>query len=57
MNVEILERVAYTLGTITISGKDNMDKLLGCINALESFIKVAKVQQFETLESKEESNG
>lgn len=54
MNVEILERVVYTLDTITVSGKDNMDKLLGCINALESFIKVAKVQQSEKTEREEE---
>lgn len=47
MDVEILERVVFTLGSISISGKDNMDKLLGCINALESYIKVAKVQQSE----------
>lgn len=54
MNVEILERVVYTLDTITISGKDNMDKLLGCINALESFIKIAKVQQSKNPGSEEE---
>lgn len=30
-----LEKVTHTLGLITISGKDNMDMLLGCILALE----------------------
>lgn len=57
MNTELLERVVFTLNTVTVSGKDNMDKLLGCINALESFIKVAKVQQSAKIESEEENNG
>ena len=53
MDTKLLERITYTLNTITISGKDNIDKMLGCINALESMIKMAKVQQSEKAESEE----
>ena len=34
--MELLEQVIYTLNHIQVSGKDNLDMLLGCINALES---------------------
>lgn len=37
--MEILQQVIYTLNTIPVSGKDNLDKLLGCINALESICR------------------
>ena len=57
MDTELLERITYTLNTITISGKDNIDKMLGCINALESMIKVAKVQQSEKSEEVTENGG
>lgn len=30
-----IARVIYTLGQVDVRGKDNMDKMLGCIQALE----------------------
>ena len=32
---KILDRLIYTLGTIEVKGKENMDALLGCILTLE----------------------
>lgn len=34
----ILPAVIKTLETISVSGKDNLGKLLGCISALESLL-------------------
>ena len=31
----IINRVIYTLGTVEVKGKENLDALLGCILALE----------------------
>lgn len=53
METELLERVILTLDSITLSGKNNLDKMLGCMNALESMIKVAKVQQSKKAEGEE----
>lgn len=36
---ELLRMVVRTLNTIPVSGAENMSKLLGCINALESIMK------------------
>lgn len=37
MDIEkIIERVLITLNAVEVRGKSNMDKLLGCINALET---------------------
>lgn len=33
--VKAINRVIYTLGTVEVKGKANMDALLGCILALE----------------------
>lgn len=34
--LKIINSVIYTLGKITVSGKENLDKLLACIRTLES---------------------
>ena len=37
-NQNIIPAVIKTLETISVSGKENMSKLLGCIQALESLL-------------------
>lgn len=34
-----LRGVLYTLGLIQVSGKDNLDRLLGCMQMLETILK------------------
>lgn len=48
--MEIIEYVINTLNTIRVSGKEDLQKVLGCILALESLIK-------EDTEEKEKENG
>ena len=48
-NQNIIPAVIKTLGTISVAGKDNLGKLLGCISALESLLTEA--------EDKEEQHG
>ena len=54
LNTELIKMVISTLDTIEVKGRDNMDKLLGCINALETVVQSAEIQH--KLE-KEEANG
>lgn len=42
MDLTILKLVRVTLDSIEVKGKDNLDKLLGCINAVDSLIQVAE---------------
>lgn len=44
-NLGVLRAVVRTLDSITVSGRDNMSRLLGCITAMEEYIE------------KEENNG
>ena len=34
-----LSNVLYTLGLIQVSGKDNLDRLLGCMQMLETVLE------------------
>lgn len=54
MNTELIKMVISTLDTIEVKGRDNLDKLLGCINALESVVQSSEIQQKL---DKEEANG
>ena len=47
MDTNLLRQIIQTLDRIEVKGKDNMDMLLGCINALESMLKVENIQQHE----------
>lgn len=47
--MEIIQFIINTLNTIKVSGKDDLQKLLGCILALESLIN--------DTEEKEKENG
>lgn len=49
--MEVIQFVINTLNTIKVSGKDDLQKLLGCILALES------LTQEETEEKETENNG
>ena len=42
MNQQMLNAVINTLNSIEVKGKDNLDKLLGCINALEQMMAQAE---------------
>ena len=50
--VSTLRAVASTLNLVEVKGKNNLDKLLGCINALETV-----VQAIESTPGEEEQNG
>lgn len=52
MNVTLLKMVISTLDGVEVKGKDNLDRLLGCINALESV-----VQAEEAAKKKPAANG
>lgn len=39
MDVDIIKAVLATLDTIPVKGKENLDAMLGCMNALTSIVK------------------
>jgi hypothetical protein len=43
-DVTIIKLVLNTLEGIEIKGKKNIDAMLGCINALESFVQKAETE-------------
>ena len=45
MNVTLLKMVISTLDSVEVKGKDNLDRLLGCINALESVVQAEEAAQ------------
>lgn len=45
MDVTIIKLVLNTLEDIEIKGKKNIDAMLGCMNALESFVKTAEAEE------------
>ena len=57
MNVEeLIRKVLATLDTVEVKGKDNMDKMLGCMQALEKIANAMKHnrESLNTLQKKEE---
>lgn len=58
MDSYLIRVVISTLNDIEVRGRDNLDKLLGCINALDS---IAKTMDAETAaadtEHKEDTDG
>lgn len=44
VDVTIIKLVLNTLEDIEIKGKKNIDAMLGCMNALESFVQSAEAQ-------------
>lgn len=54
MNTDLIKMVISTLDSIEVKGRDNLDKLLGCINALESVVQSVEIKN--TL-NKEDEDG
>lgn len=52
---EILQNLIYTLGCIEVRGKQNLDRLLGCIMTLEKLRDMVKTEQRE-IEPEEEKH-
>lgn len=57
MDLTIIKAVISTLDCIEVKGRDNLDALLGCINALESFVQIAEIQDENKPTKQEEVNG
>ena len=57
MDLTIIKAVITTLDSIEVKGRDNLDALLGCINALESFLQIAEIQEENKPTKQEEVNG
>lgn len=55
MDTTIIKLVLNTLEDIEIKGKHNIDAMLGCMNALESFIQKAEAEKAK--ESEVVNNG
>ena len=51
----LIKIVVSTLNEVEVKGKDNLDKLLGSINALESVVQI--MESIEKSENQEEVNG
>lgn len=47
MEMNLLQAVINTLNSIEVHGKDNLSKLLGCINLLESVLTEPDEQKEE----------
>lgn len=57
MDMTLVRMVISTLNCIEVKGKDNLDKLLGCINVLETFVQIGEKQAGHEAAEKEEVNG
>lgn len=53
----LIKAVISTLDEVEVKGKDNLDRLLGSINALESVLQIMAATPVPTEELKEEANG
>lgn len=47
MDTTLIKMVISTLNGVEVKGKDNLDRLLGCINALESVVKALEAASAE----------
>lgn len=54
MNITLIERVIGTLDTITVCGAQNLDKMLGCINALRNVAQAEKDREKEQAKQAEQ---
>lgn len=48
MNEETIAKVIHTLNQIEVHGKENLDKLLGCIMVLEKEIEKSRAKEVKT---------
>jgi hypothetical protein len=51
--INTIKCIIATLNDVEVKGRDNMDKLLGCIMALETVVQMEE----KPVEVKEEENG
>lgn len=42
MNTQMLKQIIYTLGNLEVHGKENLSRLLGCIEALEDIVRFSE---------------
>lgn len=56
MNVDLIKLVISTLNDIEVKGKNNLDKLLGCINALEDVVQIMEANPAHDIEQEKEVN-
>lgn len=52
----ILKNLILTLGKIEVRGKDNLDRLLGCIQTLEKLLKACCEAKAEMEETRNEAD-
>ena len=52
----ILKNLILTLGKIEVHGKDNLDRLLGCIQVIEKMLNAYCEAKAETEETKNEAD-
>ena len=38
MNVDLIQKIIFTLNGVEVKGEKNLDRLLGCINALKEIV-------------------
>lgn len=57
MDTNLIKMVISTLDTIEVKGRDNLDKLLGCINALETVVQSAEMSEHLKNKGEEDLNG
>lgn len=48
MDIELIRRVIATLDGVEVKGRDNLDRLLGCINALQSIVDSNNGEEVKT---------
>ena len=56
MNTDLIKLVISTLNDVEVKGKNNLDKLLGCINALESAVQIMEAKSTHDIEPEKEVN-
>lgn len=56
MDIKLIQMVIATLNCVEVRGKDNLDRLLGCINALENIVRAQLAAPTEE-PGKEETDG
>lgn len=56
-NITLLRSAVNTLNTIDVRGKENLDKMLGCINVLEHIARSLESMKIAETESEDECNG
>lgn len=56
-NITLLRSAVNTLNTIDVRGKENLDKMLGCINVLEHIVRNLENMKNAETESEDECNG